>query len=546
MLVLVGIAFVAGVVTAISPCILPVLPIIFAGSATGEPRRPYAIVAGLVASFTVFTLAATALLSALGLPDDLLRNIAIGVVFVVGLSFVWPALAALLARPFAALGRRQPGDVGGGFLLGASLGLLFTPCAGPVIAAVSTVAATERFSVGAVFVTLAYALGAGVVLLALAIAAHRGFALAGLRARAQVIRPVLGGLIIAVALLMVFELDLRLQTKVPGYTRALQGLEESAAAAEAIDDLVGRERPAVDESTLDDFGPAPEFRDVTTWLNSAPLSLSELRGKVVLIDFWTYSCINCLRTLPYLRSWDETYRDDGLVIVGVHTPEFAFERDLGNVEDAVERLDVGYPVALDNDYGTWNAWANRYWPASYFIDRRGHVRFAHFGEGAYEEKEDVIRTLLAEPGLDPPVAGEVEAETAMGVETPETYLGYERLAGFFGGEVVPDRKAEYSLPKRLPPNGVAYGGRWTVEGERIVAGTNARLRLRYRARKVHLVLGTSSGPKTVVVSVDGEPVGSVRVTDDKLYTLTSSFHPGEHVLDLRFEPGTQAYAFTFG
>jgi cytochrome c biogenesis protein CcdA/thiol-disulfide isomerase/thioredoxin len=545
-LLLVAIAFVAGVVTAVSPCVLPVLPVVFAGSATGAPRRPYAIVAGLVASFTAFTLAATALLSALGLPDDLLRNIAIGVVLLVGLSLLWPRLHGLLERPFAALGRRRPNDLGGGFLLGVSLGLLFTPCAGPVIAAVSVVAATERFSLGAILVTLAYALGAGLVLLVLAVAAQRGFALPGLRRRAHVIRPVLGALIVAVGVLMVFGLDLRLQTQVPGYTQALQGLEESAAAAEAIDDLIGRERAAVDESELDDYGPAPEFRAITGWLNSEPLSLAELRGKVVLVDFWTYSCINCLRTLPYLRGWDQAYRDDGLVIVGVHTPEFAFERDQGNVEAAIERLGVRYPVALDNDYGTWNAWANRYWPASYLIDRRGHVRFAHFGEGAYEEKEQVIRTLLAEPELEPPVAGSVDADTAVGVETPETYLGYERLERFYGGEVVPDLEAEYTLPESLPPNGLAYGGRWTVEGERIVAGEDARIRLRYQATTVHLVLGTSSGPKTVEVAVDGERVGSVRVTVDRLYTLASSLQAGDRVLDLRLEAGTEAYAFTFG
>ncbi len=465
---------------------------------------------------------------------------------VLGLSLLIPPLGALLERPFAALGRRRPGDVGGGFLLGMSLGLLFTPCAGPVIAAVSAVAATERFSFGAVAVTLAYALGAGLVLLGVAIAARRGFALPALRARARIVRPVLGGVLVAVALLMVFELDLRLQTKVPGYTRALQGLEESGSAGQAIDDLVGRERAAVDESRLDDYGPAPEFQAVTAWLNSDPLSLEGLRGKVVLVDFWTYSCINCLRTLPYLTTWDETYRDDGLVIVGVHTPEFAFERDLDNVEGAVDRLNVRYPVALDNDYGTWNAWANRYWPASYFIDRAGHVRFAHFGEGAYEEKEDVIRQLLAEPELDAPVAGEIEAPVAMGVETPETYLGYERLDRFYGSQVVPDREAGYTLPASLPANGLAYGGRWTVEGERIVAGEDARLRLRYRARSVHLVLGTSGDSKTVEVLVDGKRLDDVQVTDDKLYTLASSLQSGERLLELRFEPGTEAYAFTFG
>jgi cytochrome c biogenesis protein CcdA/thiol-disulfide isomerase/thioredoxin len=546
MLVLVGIAFVAGIVTAISPCVLPVLPIVFAGSATGERRRPYAVVAGLVASFTAFTLAATALLSALGLPDDLLRNIAIAVVLAVGLSLVWPRLGALFARPFAALGRRRPGDVGGGFLLGVSLGLLFTPCAGPVIAAVSTVAAMERFSLGAVFVTLAYAAGAGTVLLAIAVAARRGFALPALRARARVLRPALGGLIVAVAILMIFGLDLKLQTRVPGYTRALQALEESAAASGRIDDLVGREGPAVHESRLDDYGPAPEFQDVTAWINSKPLSLASLRGKVVLLDFWTYSCVNCLRTLPYLRSWDGTYRDDGLVIVGVHTPEFAFERDRGNVEDAIERLGIRYPVAIDNDYGTWNVWANRYWPAEYLIDRRGRVRFAHFGEGAYAEKEDVIRRLLAEPELGPPVAGSVEAETVVGVETPETYLGYERLARFFSPQLVPEEEAVYQLPASLPPNGLAYGGAWTVEAERIVAGADARLRLRYHARKVHLVLGTSSEQKSVRVVVDGQRRRTVRVTEDKLYTLASFLQPGDHLLELHLEPGTEAYAFTFG
>jgi cytochrome c biogenesis protein CcdA/thiol-disulfide isomerase/thioredoxin len=546
MLVLLGIAFVAGIVTAISPCVLPVLPIVFAGSASGEQRRPYAIVAGLVVSFTAFTLAATALLTALGLPEDLLRNIAIGVVLVLGLSLLVPSLAPLLERPFAALGRHRPGDAGGGFLLGVSLGLLFTPCAGPVIAAVSTVAATERFTVGAVLVTISYALDAGAVLLGVAVAARRGFALPALRSRARVVRPVLGGVLVGVALLMVFGLDLRLQTQVPGYTRALQALEESDAAEGELDELVGRRSSSVQESRLDDYGPAPEFTDVTTWLNSEPLTLRGLRGKVVLVDFWTYSCINCLRTLPYLRSWDEAYRDNGLVIVGVHSPEFAFERDLGNVEEAVERLGVRYPVALDNDFGTWNAWANRYWPASYFIDKAGHVRFAHFGEGAYEEKEAVIRRLIAEPGLDAPVAASVDAPEAQGVETPETYLGYERLDRYHGSQIAPDREADYVLPESLPKDGLAYGGRLRVESERIVAGQDAQLRLRYSARSVHLVLGTSSGPKKVEVLVDGQRRDTVRVTADKLYTLASSISAGDHVLELRFEPGTEAYAFTFG
>jgi len=285
---LIGVAFVAGIVTALSPCVLPVLPIVFAGGASGDRRRPYAIVAGLVWSFTLFTLVATALLSALGLPDDLLRNVAIGVVLLVGLSLLWPRLGALVERPFQALGRRNPGGMGGGFLLGVSLGLLFTPCAGPVIAAVAVLAATQRFSIEGVLVTLAYALGAGLVLLLIAIGAQRGMSLQALRSRAPRIRQALGGLVVAVAILMALGLDVKLAAHVPGYTKALQGLEESAAAQDRIDRLLAGESH-FQGSRLQDYGQAPDFQGISQWLNSQPLTLASLRGKVVLIDFWTYS-----------------------------------------------------------------------------------------------------------------------------------------------------------------------------------------------------------------------------------------------------------------
>jgi cytochrome c biogenesis protein CcdA/thiol-disulfide isomerase/thioredoxin len=546
MLLLLGVAFVAGVVTAISPCVLPVLPIVLAGGATGGARRPYAIVAGLVASFTVFTLSAAALLSALGLPDNLLRTLAIAVVVVVGVSLVWPPLGDLLGRPFHALARRRPGDAGGGFLLGVSLGLLFTPCAGPVIGAVITVAATQSVTLDAVLITLAYGLGAGIVLLGVAIVARRGMSLHAVRTRAPLVRRALGVAILGVAVLMVIGVDKDLQTRVPEYTRVLQGLEGSAAAQGELEQLVGTPGLA-EEERLDDFGPAPDFREIDLWLNSDPLTIDGLRGKVVLIDFWTYSCINCLRTLPHVRAWDEAYRDDGLVVVGVHTPEFAFERDAGNVRRAVRDLGVAYPVALDNSYGTWTAWSNRYWPAKYFVDRGGRLRYAHFGEGGYEESERVLRRLLAEDPDAELVSEGIADETPSGEQTPETYLGYQRLDRFVGSELVPDREAEYAIPEYVPLHGVAYGGRWTVEDERIVAGEGARLRLPFHARDVFLVLGASDGPGTVEVSVDGERVGTVAVTVHDLYTLARI--PGErrdHVLDLHFSPGTEAYAFTFG
>lgn len=545
MLVLTGVAFVAGVVTALSPCILPILPLVLAGSATGSERRPYAIVAGMVASFTAFTLAATALLSALGLPNDLLRNIAIAAVFVVGLALIFPRIADVVARPFRAAGRWAPRETGGGFLLGASIGVLCTPCAGPIIAAIATLAATQRFSFGAVVITLSYALGIGLVLLGVALAARRGLELTAVRRKAPVIRPVLGAVLVAVAVVMVLGLDLGLRTRVPEYTRAFQGLERTGAVEDAIAGLLGNQ--AVEDSTLRDFGPAPEFEGITDWLNSEPLTLDALRGKVVLIDFWTYSCINCLRTLPYIKGWYETYRSEGLVVVGVHTPEFAFERVKGNVEWAVDSFGIEYPVALDNSYETWDAWQNRYWPAKYFIDRKGHARFAHFGEGAYEESERVIRRLLAESDLPEPVSRTVESDAPAAIQTPETYLGYARLDRFAGQTVVNDRLFAYRLPAVLPANHVGYGGNWTVEDERIVAGRSARLQLRYYARKVYLVAGPGGEAATIDVFVDSRRVGRVDVDSYRLYTLAVRPGPAsDHLLELRFSPGIEAYAFTFG
>ena len=269
-----------------------------------------------------------------------------------------------------------------------------------------------------------------------------------------------------------------------------------------------------------------------------------------LADFWTYSCINCLRTLPYLKAWDAAYRADGLTIVGVHTPEFAFEREADNVRDAVRELGLRYPVALDPGYGTWNAWGNRYWPAKYFVDRRGRLRFAHFGEGEYGRSEQVIRELLAESGSPPARMASVRgADAPSGAQvTPETYLGWERLdreRQYVGSEIEPDRLARYRVPTSpLVPSQFAYEGPWRVESERIVAaGIGANLRLRFQARDVHLVLG---GTGVVDVRLDGRRRRPVRVNGDRLYTLLRLAEPRDGLLELRFSPGVEAYAFTFG
>ncbi len=551
MLVLLAIGFVAGIVTALSPCVLPVLPIVLAGGATG--RRPLAIIAGIVLSFTVFTLFAAWLLDQIGLPDDFLRNLAIAVLLLMGVSLLWPRAADLLARPLQSLSRRRGGDAGGGFFLGVSLGLVFVPCAGPVLAAVTVIAAQRNVGLDGVVLTLAYAVGAAVPMLAIAFAGQR--AAGRLRARATVVRRTAGGLVVVAALAIALGVDQDLQTRIPGYTEAVQErIERSDAAQRELQDLTDARAPEVvaepelAEGTLKDYGLAPEFAGLVGWLNSNPLTLEGLRGKVVLIDFWTYSCINCLRTLPYIKSWDERYRSSGLTIVGVHTPEFAFERVPKNVRENAKELGIEYPIALDNDFGTWNAWHNQYWPAKYLIDREGHVRYYHFGEGEYDESESAIRELLAEPdaaggAADLPAPAALADKSPRGLVTPESYLGHQRLARYVGTTVAPDREQQYELSPALAENELTFGGRWKVEGERAVAGRDAKLRLRYRARNVYLVL---TGRGAVSVLVDGKPERTIHVTGDRLYTLVERPQIGEHLLELRFAPGAAGYAFTFG
>ena len=443
------------------------------------------------------------------------------------------------------LTRRPAGDLGGGFFLGASLGLVFVPCAGPVLAAVTVIAANRDVGLDGVLLTLSYALGAAVPMLAIALLGRR--ASQSLKLRAETVRRAAGVLVGVAALAIAFGVDRDLQTAVPGYTEALQErFEDSAAAQRELEELTGAREPepvdaAADGSALRDFGPAPEFRNVASWLNSEPLTLAGLRGKVVLIDFWTYSCINCLRTLPYLKEWDRRYRDRGLTIVGVHSPEFAFERVESNVRENAGNLGVRYPIALDNDFGTWSAWHNRYWPAKYLIDRAGHIRYYHFGEGEYAQTEAAIRTLMGD-GL-PPASNAKEAESDGLLITPETYLGFQRLARYGGEAVVPGVERRYELPRKLYASEFAFGGTWRVEDERAVAGRDAHLRLAYRARDVFLVL---SGTGEVEVLVDGKPERRVMVRGDRLYTLVERERGGNHVLELRFEPGLAAYAFTFG
>jgi cytochrome c biogenesis protein CcdA/thiol-disulfide isomerase/thioredoxin len=544
-------AFVAGMITAVSPCVFPVLPIVLGSNVAGSKRRPYAIVAGIATTFFVSILFATLLLDALGLPDDLLRNISIALLFLFAATLIFPEVAVWIERPLARLTRRPSSDLGGGFLLGCALGFVFTPCAGPALAFVTTASARHDFDAKTIGVALAYTVGASLVMLGVIIGGQR--LATRVRLGAQRLRVVFGVVLAAAAFALVFNLDTKIQKWFPDYTSPIQNVTEASGAglkSYKLSQNVTDKKPVVQKtrplSGLKDYGPAPDFTGIKAWLNTAsgqPLTLQNLRGKVVLVDFWTYSCINCLRTLPYLEAWYRTYAKDGFVIVGVHTPEFAFEHDVANVRMAIKEYGVKYPVAIDDDYGTWDAYGNQYWPAEYLIDANGHVREAKFGEGDYSKTENAIRSLLAERDSSLPKALHIADHTPDYALTPETYLGTDRAESYAGSPIKGGRMAKYTLPFVLDQSQFAFGGYWNIGGQRIVAGKSARLDLHFLARKVHLVLG---GTGTVQVFLNGSHLETVHVTQDRLYTLVSQAADKDGRLDLRFSPGVSAYAFTFG
>ena len=550
MIVLLGIGLLAGLITAISPCVLPVLPILLAGGASG--RKPLRIITGLIASFVVFTLFASWILNKLGLPQDLLRNLAIALLFVVAATLLVPQLGTLLERPFAALTRRRAG--GGGFVLGISLGLVFVPCAGPVLAAISVVAANNHVGWRAVLLTIAYAVGAAVPMLLIALGGRT--VSTRLRAQGPLLRVGSGAVIALVALGIAFHVDDHFTTALPGYTSALQKhVEDTKSAETRLAKLTGsKPLTAKKGSTADmpDYGPAPALIATGKWFNSKPLTIAGLRGKVVLVDFWTYSCVNCLRTLPHLKAWYATYHPKGLEIIGVHTPEFAFEHVASNVAAAIKRFGIKYPVMQDNDYKTFDNYHNNSWPAEYLIDKQGEIREIHIGEGQYGATEGMIRQLLGDHGQH---AIHVPDMTPTEATTPESYLGYERLERFAGlGEsdytqsqiyyiVKPNKFATYTFPPMLPQDELAYAGRWRVEAQRIVAGPDARLRLHFLAKDIYLVLG---GKGRVSVLVNGKPTGTLAVSSYRLYTVDHFSTARSGLLELRFTPGVRAYSFTFG
>jgi len=538
-------AFVAGAGTAVSPCVLPVLPALLSAGATGGRRRPLGIVLGLALTFTLTVAVLAKVVSGVGLGDGVLRDIAIGVLLVFGVALAVPSVAARIEAPLSRLARFGPKDAGDGFwsgvTVGAALGFVYTPCAGPILAAVISVGATTGTTLRTLLVALAYAAGSAIVLLALMLGGRR------LIPRTLNVQRVLGAVLIATAVGMIAQLDVRAEKAIAEHApnaNLAAGLEDSNAVGDRLNSIRPRakfaERTAAvgPRSKLPVLGTAPDFTGTQRWFNSKPLSLAALRGHVVLIDFWTYTCINCIRTLPYLKAWDARYRDSGLTIVGVHSPEFSFEKDAGNVQRAIRSFGIRYPVVQDNDLATWSAWGNQYWPAEYLIDARGKVRHVHFGEGDYGQSENAIRSLLAErDGQVGAKARPRDPFTISAATTPETYVGSARAQGW-----VPSKPRDgthaYTAPLSLAANSFALGGTWRVTPEDATAVRDATLTAHVHARHVYLVLGGNGS-----VQVNGR---TIPVTHQRLYTLADYPRAGEHVLRLRFTPGVSAFAFTFG
>jgi cytochrome c biogenesis protein CcdA/thiol-disulfide isomerase/thioredoxin len=593
MLLLIGFAVLAGAGTALSPCVLPVLPALLSAGGVGGKRRPLGVVIGLTVTFTVTIVGIADVVNGVGLGSDPLRDVAVAVLLASGLALIVPGLAdrleARLSR-VAALGvggiRISGGDgFRSGLLVGGALGFVYTPCAGPILAAVISVSAASGRTVA---VAIAYALGSAAVLLALTLGGRRLFDRVRAAGRGPALQRTLGVVMVATAVAIVAGSDVSFDQYVAEHIPEVNlssTLEKSHAVESRLHELTGHgakfaqdTKPAVasrnaseatllaDAHGLKDAGVAPQFTDTQRWFNTGvgghsnrPLTMASLHGRVVLVDFWTYTCINCIRTLPYLKAWDAAYRDKGLTIVGVHTPEFAFEHDAGNVESAIARFGLRYPVAQDNNMGTWNAYGNQYWPADYLIDASGHVRYAAAGEGDYSQTETAIRALLAEAGKSVGVTSHpTGVVTPSEVATPETYLGTGRAQGWRNGPQSGVHDYGASVPVELGLNEFAYMGTWSIAAQPATAIAGAGVDVEFEAKNAYLVLSSErESPRKVQVLLDGKPIparaagtdvhdGAVTVRSQRLYSLVSLPADQQHRLALRFAAGVSGYAFTFG
>ena len=584
MLTLALIGFVGGLITGISPCVLPVLPVIFfsggSASARDEARaknpftgsRPYLVILGLVLSFSIFTLLGSLLLSLLHLPQDVIRWAGLVVLILLGVGLIVPAFERILEKPFQWIPQRAVSNERGGFVLGLALGAVYVPCAGPVLAAITVAGATGTIGPQTIVLTAAFAIGTALPLLIFALAG-RGVAerVKAFRVHQRGTRIAAGVVMIGLAVALTFNVPDALQRIIPDYTGTLQqaaggsnvlggaalsGSSTSAPQAAATpnpgsDPFASDPSCAAEAATLVDCGEAPAISGISAWLNTPDgkaISLSAERGKVVLIDFWAYSCINCQRAAPHVNAWYSAYQKDGLEVVGIHAPEYAFEHDTGNVIAGAARLGIKYPIGLDNNFTTWTAYSNQYWPADYLIDSTGIVRHVSFGEGGYSTTEKLIRQLLqaADPGVKLPTATEVPDATPQNADhTPETYLGSEKAnpASFAGGGTFSGGTSAFTVPKTLGSNTFALGGSWDVGAESLSPTGTGTLALDYDASHVYLDIG---GTGTLVVK-DAAGTRTITVSGaPNIYDLAAPGHSGHGTMSIAVSSGLAAYSFTFG
>jgi cytochrome c biogenesis protein CcdA/thiol-disulfide isomerase/thioredoxin len=571
---LIILSYLGGVLTILSPCILPVLPFVFARADRPFLKSGLPLLIGMVATFAV-----VATLAAVGggwaVQANLIgRDIALVVLALFGVTLLFPHIAEVLTRPLVGLGNKLSenaqgkDDIGGSLLLGVATGLLWSPCAGPILGLIFAGAALHGANAGTTFLLIAYALGSATALSAALFLGKGVFAAMKKSLGAgEWVRRGLGALVLIGVVAIAFGLDTKVlsQLSFVNTTRFEQSLLDGG----------GMSRAHADTQTVDGplpvMGEMPPLDGATTWLNSPPLTAEQLRGKVVLVDFWTYSCINCLRSLPYVRAWAEKYRDQGLVVIGVHAPEFAFERDLNNVRNAVRDLHVAYPVVVDNDRAIWRAFDNHYWPAHYFIDAQGRIRHEHFGEGEYAYGEHVIQALLREAGqtnvptsiVNPNATGEQAAADVNTIGSPETYIGYAKARNFVSPQTAHDQAAMFTIPSgMLDANQWGLTGSWTRGSDSATLGAaGGTIRFRFHARDLHLVLGPAANghPVRYRVSIDGHAPGAAHgvdtdangmgvVRENRLYQLIRQQGAiGDRTFEIEFlDPDVQAFSFTFG
>ncbi len=575
MILLIAFAFLAGIITVLSPCILPILPIILTSSIGGVntgKSRPLGVVIGFILSFTFFTLFLSTLVRISGIPAETMRFVSVLVIAGFGVSLLIPQFQILVERLFSKLADFMPSSqgrtgIGGGLLIGFSVGLLWTPCVGPILASVISLAITGTVTFDAFLITLAYSIGTAIPMFLIMLGGQNALRrVPWLLSNLGHIQKLFGVLMILTAIGIFFNIDRKFQTFIlntfPQYGVGLIKFEDNDTIKNQLNKKNSGEIKKEDmgKPMFDLIEPkgarAPEIIPGGAWFNSDPLTLAELKGKVVIVDFWTYSCINCQRTFPYLRDWNEKYKDKGLVIIGVHAPEFEFEKSEKNVAQAIEDFKLTYPIVQDNDFATWRAYKNRHWPAKYFIDKEGYIRYSHFGEGAYDESEKVIQELLKEAGAND-VSSEIKNPTyQLSAKTPEIYLGYARIDHFVSPETIKQNTlGTYTSPKKLGNNEMAFVGSWNVMEEYANPQKGSKLLLNYDAKEVFLVMRTKAAPAKVKVYVDdklqffGEDnaEGTVTITKDTLYKLINTVTPGLRILRLEFEDSNaEVFAFTFG